>query len=107
MSSRCPNLDWWLRLPLVPIVFAVGCVLILGLVIVELIILPWLLLYPEYHRHVYDYGDARQQRIVRRWRSYCRRVPFTTRLRRICSCFRSGNRGATRPNRAIGRLHDE
>jgi hypothetical protein len=82
-------------------------VLVLALVIGQLLILPWLLLYPEYHRHAYDYGDERQQRIVRRWRLYCRRVPFRTRLRRICSCFPWGNRGSAQPQRAADKLEDE
>ncbi len=93
MASLCPNLDWWLRLPLVPIVFAAGCVIVLALVMVQLIAMPWLLLYPEYHRHAYDFGDERQQRIVRRWRLYCRRVPFKTRLKRLFSPF--GRRNGT------------
>ena len=89
MATRIPNLDWWLRLPLVPVVFAVGCAVVLVLVVIQLAAAPWYLLYPEYHRHAYDYGDERQQRIVDRWRMYCRRVPLRRRLIRLFSELRT------------------
>ena len=80
MTQQASDRWLWFRLPLVPIVFAVGCVFIAVLAVLQLLILPWLVLYPESHAHVYDYGDDRQRETVRRWRQACRRVPVGTRL---------------------------
>ena len=74
---------WWLRLPLVPIVFAVGCVFVAGLALLYVVCLPGLLLYPEWQPHEYDCGTQRQQEIARRWRAACRRVPLSRRLKRL------------------------
>lgn len=84
------KVSWWLRLPLVLVIVPVGYVVVLLLAAMWVICLPYFLIYPESTQHPYDFGDARQQEAVRRWRRACGRVSLFTRFRRLVGLTQGG-----------------
>ena len=79
----------WYAWPLVPLVLPAVLIVMLPLGILALLSMPYFLVFPDRHAHIYDFkATSRQRELLSRWRSGYRRLGVGGRLARSLKLWR-------------------
>jgi hypothetical protein len=103
-----PTAWWeWPFFPLACVVLVVYGVLIVTLLgVLAVLSIPYFALYPDRHASDYDFGTARQQELMRRYRRFTARVSLRRRCLRVLTFYCRANRHQL-PRRAIRAFREE
>jgi hypothetical protein len=78
-SKRLPWYGWVLVPFLLPVVLVVG----IPLGILAAISIPYFFVYPDHHRHIWDFqGTAHQRELLAKWRLHLAHLGFWGRIKR-------------------------
>lgn len=78
-SERLP----WYAWPLIPFVFPVAVLVMVPLGLLALLSIPYFLIFPDRHAHIYDFeGNERQKQLLKKWRIKYRKLTICQRVDR-------------------------
>jgi hypothetical protein len=74
---------WWEWL-FAPLVWAISIPL---LFVAAGLSIPYFMVYPDRHAHVYDFGTKRERELMSRYRRFTSRISVWRRLSRVLTCY--------------------